>query len=69
MNNFKDILKNIDSYSNDDLLEIFVEFRGALKGFLSNYKPGRKEKDLLDIIEVFNELLIKKLKECKGEQQ
>jgi len=68
MDSFKDVLKDIDKYSNEELLEIFVGMRGMLKGLLTVYKPSnRKEKDLLDVIEVYNEIIIKKLKECKGE--
>ena len=68
MDNFKNILKNIDKYSNEELLEIFIGMRGILKGLLTVYKPSNnKEKDLLDVIEVYNEIIIKKLRECKGE--
>jgi len=65
VNKFKSILKDADKHSNKELLEVFIEVRGALKGLLTTYKPSRKEKDLLDVVEVYNELLIKKLKECK----
>ena len=68
MDNFKNVLKDINKYSNDELLEIFIGMKGMLKGLLTIYKPSsRKEKDLLDVIEVYNEIIIKKLKECKGE--
>jgi len=68
MNKVKKILNNINNYSNNELLELFIEFRGIISVYLFNNKIDNKEKDLIEVIKFLNEILILKLKECKEQK-